>query len=168
MKNNFLAIFIVLVLFGQSAMSSAATSEVTWQNPEKYRDVKSGMQSKKKYQQRVFKSFDKHFAKLAEQLPQDQILKIVVTNVDLAGDVFAGGIDQIRIVKDIYIPRMAFSYQLLDANNGEIKTGDVKLKDMNFLNGSQMRYRQEHLGYEKKMLDDWFSNTFSPMLAKNE
>lgn len=113
----------------------------------------------------LFKDLEKHFAKLAEMLPAGQTLKIDVTDVDLAGDTHHGGVNRTRIVKEIYSPRMNFSYQILDADGSVIKSDDVVVKDMNFMSGSSLKYRNKSLGYEKKMLDEWFNETFKEMIV---
>ena len=145
----------------------AGESEVTWTNPDKYRDVKANdMESRKRFEERTFKNLEKHFAKLAAQLPEGQTLKLDVTDVDLAGDVNAGGIERIRIVKEIYFPRMKFSYELVGADNSVIVADEINLKDMNFMTGSRLKYRNDSLGYEKKMLDDWFKKTFKEHIVE--
>jgi hypothetical protein len=101
---------------------------------------------------------------LAANLPKDQILKIDVTDVDLAGDTNAAGIHRTRIIKQLYSPRMNFSYQLIDADGKVVKSDDVVVKDMNFMSGNSLKYRSKSLGYEKKMLDDWFEETFKGLI----
>lgn len=146
----------------------AATSEVTWTDHEKYRDIHPGSEGRKHFRERTFKSFEKHFAKLAENLPKGQILKINVTDVDLAGDTFSGGINQLRIIKDIYFPRMNFSYELANTDGSIITSGEIVLKDMNFMMGSNSKYRNKSLRYEKVMLDDWFTKTFKEFVVKKK
>ncbi|WP_083601884.1 DUF3016 domain-containing protein [Thalassotalea sp. PP2-459] len=140
-------------------MALAGTSEVTWQNPDKYRDVYAGQEHRAKFKKRVFKEFEQHFAKLAEQLPKEQVLKVTVTDVDLAGDVHET-MERIRVIKDIHIPRMKFSYQLVDASEQILQEGEEHLKDMGFMMRSSLRYNNSFLHYEKVMLDDWFESTF--------
>jgi hypothetical protein len=147
------AIFIV-------PTTSAATSEIKWTNPDDYRDIYSGEEHRKHFRERTFKTLEKHFSSLAKQLPQGQMLKIEITDVDLAGDVQHGGTRQIRLVKEIYFPKMKFSYQVVDAANNELSAGQADLKDMTFMTGINLRYRNDSLGYEKKMLDNWFKDTF--------
>jgi hypothetical protein len=144
-----------------TSMTMAATSEVKWTNSGDYRDVDAGNGHRAKFKEKVFTDFEKHFTKLAEKLPKGQSLLIDVKDVDLAGDVNIGGINRIRVIKELYSPRMAFSYQVLDANKAIIFSGDVNLKDMGFMMGASMRYKHESLAYEKKMLDDWFEDTFT-------
>lgn len=167
MNKYLLPISTLMFIFGINTAAHAGTSEVSWLNPEKYRDVKSGNESKTKYQARVFKEFEKHFADRASEFPEGYQLKVNVTDVDLAGDVNAGGIERIRIVSDLYFPRIKFSYELFDNTGDKIKSGGTNLKDMNFLMSSSLRYRNKPLGYEKKMLDKWFDNTFDSVVVKN-
>lgn len=152
---------LLAVLLSASNVS-AATVEVSWTEPEKYRDIRSGEQSRKHFEARVFKSLTEHFEKMAEKLPENQTLKVDITDVDLAGDVNAGGIRQIRIVKDLYFPRIKFSYQLLDSNNETLIKDEANVKDMGFMQSSSLRYKSKSFGYEKKMLDEWFAETFKP------
>ncbi len=154
----------VLMLMISQSQVFAASSEVTWTDPDKYRDIRPSNESRKSYRERIFKNFEKHFAKLATRLPEQQTLKLDITDVDLAGDTLAGGIDRLRIVKEIYSPRMKFSYQLVDENGKIIKSEDVALKDMSFMTRSNLKYRQKSLSYEKKMLDDWFFETFNDLI----
>lgn len=151
---------LLLTLPLTSLFTQAATVEVVWTEPDNYRDIYPGEESRKRFRERTFASFDKHFNKLAEKLPADQILKINMLDVDLAGDTHIGGIKRIRIIKDLYFPRLKFSYQLFDAKNKELNSGEINLKDMSFMSGVRLRYRNESLGYEKNMLDEWFDETF--------
>jgi len=164
MKKFMLTAMLVTFILGVTPNAYAASSEVTWKDYKSYRDINSGTEGKKQFRERTFKAFEKHFAKLAETLPEDHQLKIEVTDVDLAGDTNVAGISRVRIIKDLYIPRMEFSYQLLDSNSKVILTDEVKLKDMSFMSKSQLKYRNKPLGYEKKMLDDWFEATFNALI----
>jgi len=147
--------------------SNAADTEVTWTNADKYRDIRSGFDNRKRFKERTFKSFEKHFATLAEKLPEGLLLKIDVTDVDLAGDVRFDTNRQIRVVKDIYFPRLKFSYELFNVDKSVVTSGDINLKDMSFMLGNNIRYRNKSLGYEKRMLDNWFNDTFRNMVASN-
>jgi hypothetical protein len=57
---------------------------------------------------------------------------------------------------------------LANADGQVILSGeDVKLKDMDFMESNIRRNRTESLSYEKAMLNDWFSDTFSTQVAAN-
>lgn len=165
LTTTLIALFTLVSL---QSVAYSATSEVTWKDHKKYRDIREGNNNRKSFRERTFKSFEEHFSKLAEKLPEGQVLKIEVTDVDLAGDTLVGGIDRMRIVKDIYSPRMNFSYQLVNADGSVVVTDKIVLKDMNFMRSTRLKYRNDSLGYEKKMLDDWFSDVFKEHFVENE
>jgi hypothetical protein len=156
----------LIVLLVQGALVQAAEVEVKWSNAEKYRDIDAGEEHRKHFKDRLFKSFEEHFASMAASLPENQKLVLDITDVDLAGDVNHGGMKRIRIVKDIFFPRMDFSYQLLNADNKVVKSAEVSLKDMGFLMHNGLRYRSKSFGYEKEMLDNWFKKTFENEIVK--
>ena len=158
-----LSLVVVLI---SAATAQAAQVEVKWTNPDKYSDIDAGQEHRQRFKDRTFKAFEEHFAKMAEALPEQQKLVFDITNLDLAGDVNFGGTKRIRIIKDIFFPRIEFSYQLLNADNTVVKSAEVSLKDMGFLMHSSFRYRNESLSYEKDMLNDWFRKTFENDMIK--
>ncbi len=164
MKQSIFIISLLSVSFLFTPNVFAASSEVTWTDYKSYRDIDPGNEGRKQFRERTFKDLEKHFAKLAANLPEDHTLKIDVTDVDLAGDTNAAGINRTRIIKQLYSPRMNFSYQLLDAKGGLVKSEDVVIRDMNFMSG-RLKYRNTSLPYEKKMLDDWFESTFKELVV---
>lgn len=145
----------------------AGLSEVKWTEPDNYVDIRPGNESRKSYQEHVFKNLEKHIAELAEQLPEGQTLKMDVTDVDLAGDVRFGTMDRIRVVKEMYSPRLEFSYKLVGKDGKVIKSGQENIRDMTFMSGSLLKYRNDSFGYEKKLLDDWFEDTFIDKAEKS-
>jgi hypothetical protein len=164
--NKFITCFLSLaVSLIQVSEAQAAQVEVKWTNPDKYTDVDAGEEHRQHFKDRTFKALEKHFAKIAELLPEQQTLIFDITNLDLAGDVNFGA-KRIRIVKNIFFPRIEFSYQLLNADNTVVKSAEVSLKDMGFLMSNGLRYRNQTLGYEKEMFDGWFNKTFENEMMK--
>ncbi len=163
-----LILIIVFVIYAAVLVPSvyAATSEVTWGDYKKFRDIDEGNEGRKSFRERTFKNFEKHFAALATLLPEKFVLKIKISDIDLAGDTHAAGINRTRIVKDIYFPRINLSYHLVDENNMDLKSDTVVLKDMNFMARRVLKYRNKSLGYEKPMLDKWFKETFIEYTTK--
>ena len=168
MKKSTTTLLAMFTFVSLSLVANAATSEVTWIGYEKYRDIQPGSEGRKHFRERTFKSLEKHFAKLAEKLPEGQVLTIKVTDVDLAGDTYIGGINQFRIIKDVYFPRINFSYKLVNVDSGIVTSGEIVLKDMSFMMGSNLKYRNQSLGYEKVMLDDWFTETFKAFVVEKK
>ena len=157
--SNISLITLILLVFTWNV--AAGESEVTWTNPDKYTDVRASNENRAKFKTRIFNHFEKHFSKLSEKLPDGQILKIDVTNVDLAGDVRFDTMDNIRVVRDLYIPRMTFTYEVVDSNKSIVDSGEVDLKDMGFMQNASRIGHHKAIYYEKKMLSKWFKNTFN-------
>lgn len=147
----------------------AAGSEVEWFEPEHYSDIRPANENRKSYRKRVFKSLEKHIAKQSSKLPSDQTLIMKFTDVDLAGDVrYMVGPNNmdVRVIKDIYIPRLKFEYKLLDGDKQVIQQGAENIKDMSFTMNTNLRRNHESYYYEKNLLDDWFKSTFKESFKK--
>ena len=143
-KNKIMLIISLLVASSLLFHVQAANVEVNWIKPDKFSDIKAGQGHRKRFKERTLMAFEEHFQTLANQLPQQQKLNI----------------KRIRIIKDIYIPRISLNYTLLNADGGVIKEAEVKLKDMSFMRHANIRQPSKTLSYEKTMLDKWFSKTF--------
>ncbi|MCU7553060.1 DUF3016 domain-containing protein [Alteromonas sp. ASW11-19] len=153
---------------------SAAQVEVTWQEPDSYTDVRPANESRKGFRERVFRGLDKHFARMAKVLPDDNTLAVTVTNLDLAGQVWpssfvgfghATGSD-VRVIRRIGIPRIEFSYTLTDSTGAVVKSADVSLKDMGFMDTIASSRYNDQLRYEKHMLQEWFDEEMSAVVAR--
>jgi hypothetical protein len=96
-------------------------------------------------------------------LPADQVLKVEVTDVNLAGTVHptrrsAG--NEIRVLKNgADWPRIALRYTL-ESNGKTLRSGEETVADMNYLHGFPGVRGSESLYYEKHMLDEWFKARF--------
>ncbi|MBU2977601.1 DUF3016 domain-containing protein [Alteromonas sp. C1M14] len=171
-KNSALCFFVAALAVSANAYS--ATAEVTWQAPDDYTDVRAANENRARFKERTFKTLDEYFAKLAEKLPEEQTLVITVTDLDLAGQVwpssfvFGNGMgSDVRIIKRVDIPRIVFSYTLKDGAGNEIKSANVNLKDMGFLENSRLVAQSDNLAYEKAMIKDWFRDEMADVTVKN-
>ncbi|MDG1732283.1 MAG: DUF3016 domain-containing protein [Thalassotalea sp.] len=144
------------------AQVQAATVEIEWFEPEHYRDIKVANGGKKAFQERVFKDLESYFIEFAASLPEKQVLKLKVTDIDLAGDIkyMVGPNNQtMRVISDLYFPRMKFSYQLTEGVK-VLQSGEENIKDMGF-NMSSAHHNRDSFYYEKEMIKDWFEDTFN-------
>ena len=149
-----IALAMVVVL---PAFAHAGEAKVKWHDFNDYRDVRQGNNSPKgAFHKNVAKNFEKHFNKLAEKLPEGYTFNVEVTDLDLAGDVQFGGINELRIIKPIYFPRIDFNYSVTDKDGKVVsEASDVKLKDMGFMD-KMKRGLDTSFYYEKRLLSEWF------------
>lgn len=136
---------------------------VEYLHPENFRDIGQGYYGSDKQRTAYLEELRKHIQQRAGRLlPEGQSLAVTITDVDMAGsfEPWRRHYD-VRIVRDIYPPRIDLHFQLIDANGDIVKEGERKLRDMAFLMSSTMyRYRNDTLRYEKALLDDWLERDF--------
>lgn len=90
-------------------------------------------------------------------LAPGQRLDIEVTDVDLAGEYepWRGpNMNDIRIVKSIYPPRIDLAFTLYGADGAILRQGSRKLRDASFLERNPGN-SQDSLRYEKSLIDQW-------------
>jgi len=145
-----------------SAEKKASNVTVSFHESDKFTDAGSSMGG----------GTDTYYLELLQQHLQEsagrrlapgQKLEVTITDVDLAGDFVPGrsaSDNDIRIVREIYIPRITLSFRLLDAEGQVVKEGQRKLSDMNFMNNIGIIGRNEPLFYDKALLTDWLTKEF--------
>lgn len=150
---------VILAGFVIVTVSLAAEVEVTFENPENYRDIDYNYNGNSRGQKIYLPQFEKHITKMGQRYLKDgQSLSMTITDIDLAGEhePWRGpNLDDVRIVKSIYPPRISFTYELKDSNETVIASGEENLIDLNF----EFRVRinsHDDLYYDKEMITDWF------------
>jgi hypothetical protein len=163
----FIAAFIAVTPMVKAAATKPAPvqrAEVVYVDPDKFTDVRDSYTATDSGRDDLLDQIRDHILDQARRkLPDGYKLFMSVTDVDLAGDFepWRGPRwDDIRIVKDIYPPRMVFSFRLTDPSGKVVKEGNRDLRDMTFMMKITMAFRDDPLRHEKQMLDDWFADEF--------
>ena len=149
-----------------AAPAYAARAKVEFVHPESFTDAGRNYAGEERDDN--LQRLASHIGALAaKRLPADQTLEVWVTDVDLAGyyDPRQPFTHEVRIVKDFYPPRMKLRFRLGQADGTVVKEGERRLTDRDFLTRAQ-RYPLDGLGYERTMLDRWFSDEFQPRRAQ--
>lgn len=163
--------FSLLALLGALAAGTLFAAEagpvtVLFEHPEKYTDLKDSFSDNdnERGRDRYLPFIREHLERAAaRRLPAGQRLSVTFSDIDLAGDFepWRGfNFDDVRIVKDIYIPRLTFAFKVTDASGQVVKSGERKLIDMSFQMGITAGFRDDPLRYEKAMIDDWLGREF--------
>lgn len=137
--------------------------EVTFVDAEKFTDAKDSDLGSDRGREAVLDQLKDHLVSHgAKYLAKGQRLQITVTDVDLAGDFEPWrGINfhDIRIVKDIYPPRVDLEFKLIDADGKVVSEGKRQLRDIGYLMSMAMP-TSDPLRYDKQMLNDWLRQEF--------
>jgi hypothetical protein len=153
-----LGIVAALALRASDTPAAAPRTEVIFDHPEKFRDVRDEFTPSDKGRDYILSEIRDHLvSRTAPMIPDGDKLTITFTDIKLAGDFepWRGPEwDQVRIVKDIYPPSFKFTYSVTDPSGRVVKSGTEDIVDLNF----QMRVTldtTDPLRYEKQILDDW-------------
>lgn len=132
---------------------------VTFQNPDTFSDVLENHQNTtstyflNELQECIIKT-------ASRRLATGQKLLITVTDIDLAGETRFNQPEQIRVMREIYTPRVKLKFQLLDPEGKVLKEGERSLVDRDYLMLAQRPGSSEPLFYDKQMLKDWITQEF--------
>jgi hypothetical protein len=136
-----------------------ARVEVVFFEPEKYTDVRDSFNSDDPTRTGYLDQLRDYIVQQARYyVPEGQKLYVTFTDIDMAGDFepWRGPrFDDVRIIKDIYPPRINLSFRLVDAEGNIIKQGQRELKDLAFQMRITSAFQDDPLRYEKSLLDDW-------------
>ncbi|MFO7725203.1 MAG: DUF3016 domain-containing protein [Oceanipulchritudo sp.] len=147
-----------LIAFGSPL--AAAEVKIDWEDPETFSDVEEYGY----YSETLFERFSNKFEEFvkeeaAEYLPEEAKLALTVKDVDLAGEFeFWRGpdFDDVRIIKEIYPPRLKFDYALTDADGEVVREGLAQITDTTYLwNVANPGRRSDEFYYERELIEDW-------------
>jgi len=146
-----------------AAKTADARADVTFVQPEKFTDVRDGYTASEVGRNGILDQLRDYIVSRAKYyLPEGQKLSISFTDIDLAGDFEPWRGSQsmdIRVVKDIYPPKMDFDFKLTDATGKVLKEGKRQLRDLVFMSKLTLN-TNDGLHFDKALLDDWFRNEF--------
>lgn len=150
-------------VFAMAAGSAGAAVTVSYVAPDKFADVPYAVAER----EHTLRGLTEHFNWLGNKLAPGQDLRIDVLDVDLAGhlvpSVSQGG--EVRVLGDLGTdsPRVRLRFSL-EENGQVIKSGEVRLSDVNYLKHRTRYWDNETLRHEKALIDQWFGQTFDVQL----
>lgn len=145
-----------------AAAASAGTISVRYDHPENFTETKEVKAfAPSRADSGYLKTLKSYIEKQAATvLKPGQSLDIVVTDIDRAGSYLpsVGSVQPMRIVKDVYPPRITLHFRLLDSQGQVIREGQRKLTDLGFMYDSPGGLSNtDPLRYEKKVIDRWLA-----------
>jgi hypothetical protein len=159
MKSTALVAAALALLATAGAAQAVGRAEVRYVQPERFSDAGFGAVER----ERTLEVLSRHFDRLAQRLPDGQVLSIAVTDVDLAGEVDTLALHRIRVMGQLPdAPRMSLKFELRQGSQ-LLAQGEDQLIDMAYQLGSFRGQRDGPLVYEARMLERWFDERFAAM-----
>lgn len=148
---------------------TVARANVEFFEPQKFTDVRDtymGDPDRTTYLEQI----RHHLLEQAKYyVPEGCTLSVTFTDIDMAGDFepwHGPRWTDVRIVKDIYPPRIDLTFRLTDAEGKVLKEGKRELRDLAFLMKITTAFRDDSVRHEKALLDDWLRSEF-PRVRKS-
>ncbi len=148
--------FALTLLTAGLGAHAAGTVEVQFKPADQYTDGgRNNVES-----ERTLQRLGDHFKSLAARLPDGQVLKLDVVDLDLAGQLKPARMgEELRVVRGgADWPAMELRWTL-SANGQTLASHDDRLRDMDYLSQSRIG-NSDPLFYEKRMIDRWFDRRF--------
>lgn len=165
MKTNKLLLLGLLgmlpVLAGRAAPPPAGGNvDVVFFEPKKFTDVRDRAMGNYEDTSYLDQLRDHLVAQARPIVPVGGTLAVTFTDVDMAGDFepWRGfRWDEIRVVKEIYPPRIQLAFRLTDASGEIVKEGKRDLRGLSLMTKG---FADDTLRHEKALLDDWLRSEF--------
>lgn len=151
----------------RSLPADGGAVSVQWTDPAQFSEIKYGGSWESKRGTWVTDLAKYLRDEAGQRLARGQTLDVTITDIDRAGryePAVRADMQDIRIVKDIYPPRMTLNFVVKGADGQVIAEGQRKLVDHGFLMGANLN-NTDTLRYEKRLIDDWLRREFKSNAA---
>ena len=149
------------------SLASDGPVQIDWTDPAQFSDIRFSGNRWEAQRGNWVQQLAQHLqTRAVAQLPAGETLQVTFTDIKRAGqfEPWRGpNLQDARIVREIYPPRISLTFKRLDAQGGVIEQGERKLSDPGFLTGSPRLGDSDPLRYEKGMLDDWLRRELKPI-----
>ena len=158
---------MLLLFFAASAIAQVADTsrvQVKWAPDEQLTEVRQNSLHRGYMQPAQWqKALGDYLKRRAERLlPAGQGLDVSVDDIKLAGDYepWRGpSMQDVRILKDIYPPRIDLHFRLTGVDGKTLREGSAKLRDLAYLLRG-LPNDNDPLRYDKRLLGDWLDSEF--------
>jgi hypothetical protein len=162
-KSVWQAISSVLLTLSSLPVLADGAVKIDFQEPEKFTDVNERQFKTAPEKNQNLKQLKAWLEKRAsKQLTAGQHLNITLQDIDLAGafEPWHGpNLSDVRMIKDIYPPRVKLSFKLIAADGAVISEGERELRDLGYLL-STSRAGSDPLEHDKGLLESWLRKEF--------
>ena len=143
---------------------------IDWSDPAQFSDVRDNPGLQRIKPEEWLAQLARYLKIRADAvLPAGQSLNVTITDIQRAGrfEPWRGPRwDDIRIIKDIYPPRIDLRYTLTASDGTRLREGERTLRDLAFLSRGTLS-RDDPLRYEKRLLEEWLRREFAPPRARS-
>lgn len=141
------------------ALPEQGPVSVRWEDPAKFSELRFSGNRWEARRGNWVEQLAEHLRTSAERrLSPGQRLEVDITDIRRAGafEPWHGpNLDDVRIIRDFYPPRMTLTFRHTDAQGRVIGEGERTLRDTGFMMGADSTTNNDVLRFEKRMIDRW-------------
>ncbi|MEO5628470.1 MAG: DUF3016 domain-containing protein [Thermomonas sp.] len=141
------------------ALPESGPVSVAWADPASFTEFRRSSNHWAASEGDWLQQLAQYLRKKSEQrLAAGDRLELTIVDVDRAGEYepwHGINLQDTRIIRDIYPPRMTLRFRHLDASGTVVAEGERKLSDPAFLINASPINSSDSLRYEKRMIDAW-------------
>jgi hypothetical protein len=143
--------------------------QINFESPDKFTDMGSTYMSERGADPGYLTELQKYIEERGRsRLPAGSNLALTITDVDMAGRFEpeqGPNFQDVRMIREIYPPRIRLTYRLTDAKGMVRGEGDRTLLDQSFQWKVTPITRNDPLRYEKGLIDDFISEMSNKVRA---
>lgn len=151
------------------SLGSEGPVTVSWGDPAGFSEVRFSRNRFEAVRGDWVHDIAAHIAsRAARALGPGERLDVEITDIDRAGDYEPGGgrSDHMRVVRDVYPPRIDLRYTLYGADGTVVDGGERSLTDIGFLSRPGLTLAgNDPLHHEKRLVDAWVGQDLRPATA---
>ncbi|MGV8941851.1 MAG: DUF3016 domain-containing protein [Lysobacter sp.] len=155
-----------LLASGPGQLPEEGPVQVAWQDPAGFREISRGQDHIDRLHGVWVRQLAQYLRSEAERrLPVGERLQVTFIDIDRAGEYepwLGPRYSDVRIMRDIYPPRIRLEFRRLDAKGQVLAEGERQLVGSDYLSRSRMTRDDDPLRYEKQLLEDWLRREFKP------
>lgn len=152
------------------ALPAQGPVSVAWADPNTFTELRSSGNRFAASQGPWLTQLAEYLRKQAEPtVPAGNTLELTIVDVKRAGqyEPWRGvEMQDVRIIRDHYPPRMTVRFRETDASGAVVAEGERKLSDLSFMMGPSPVNDSDPLRYEKRMIDSWLRSDWRSTAAR--
>lgn len=162
MLNRLQPVLFLALLGTALPLFAAGTIEVSFVEPQRFSDAGSTAQET----ERNTRVLADELQRLAQRLPDGQLLRVEVLDLDLAGSIKHGARGDVRVMRGgADWPSLRLRYTL-SAEGRPLRTGEESIADLDYLHSLPPDPLGTSLPYEQRLLARWFNERIAGVQAQ--
>ncbi|MGY1425648.1 DUF3016 domain-containing protein [Lysobacter sp. A289] len=149
---------------GPGQLADVGVVQVAWHDPAGFREITRGQDRVDRLRGVWVRELAQYLrSEAGPRLPPGERLQVTFIDIDRAGGYepwLGSRYDDVRIMRDIYPPRIRLEFQHSGADGQIVAEGEQQLVGSDYLSRSTAGRNSDSLRYEKRLLDDWLRRQF--------